>query len=241
MTKNTHKKITEIRRLDENTPFAIREAFNHLRTNLMYTSSTTDGCPIYGITAAEVGVGKSTICANIAISFSQLGKKVLLIDADMRRPVQHKIFHQSKKHSGLSDLLAGISEDDTQTIVSPQDSLDIITIGYIPPNPSELLLNKRFAEYMEKWRQKYDIIFVDLPPVGIVADPLTITNCIDGYLFVTLANFSNAVCVKKAMDSLEAVGGNITGVVLNGTSNKTIGYAYRNKRRYYYNYKKSYR
>ena len=117
----------KVRRLDNDTPFAIREAFNQLRTNLMYTSNDQEGCPAYGITSAEISVGKSTVSANIAISFSQLGKKVLVVDADMRRPAQHRIFGYNKKQAGLSELLTGIETDDKKVLSNPADNLYLIT------------------------------------------------------------------------------------------------------------------
>ena len=233
--KDMRNKSKEMRRLDNNTPFAIKEAFNQLRTNLMYTSNDKDGCPVYGITAVEVGVGKSTVCANISISFSQIGKKVLIIDGDMRRPVQHKIFAYDKKHIGLSDLLAGIEGSDENALICPSENLYIIPSGCIPPNPSELLLNKRFSEYMEKWKQEYDIIFIDLPPIGVVSDPLTIAKDMNGYVFITLANYSDSVRVTKSMETIESVGGNITGVVINGSNRKSATYTYK-KNRYKYSY-----
>ena len=221
----------KVRRLDNDTPFAIREAFNQLRTNLMYTSNDQEGCPAYGITSAEISVGKSTVSANIAISFSQLGKKVLVVDADMRRPAQHRIFGYNKKQAGLSELLTGIETDDKKVLSNPADNLYLITSGCIPPNPSELLLSKRFGEFVSKWKQEYDIIFIDLPPVGVVTDPIIVAKNINGYVFVTLANFSDAIRVNRAIEAIENVGGKITGIVVNGNSRK--GAAYSSKRNHY--------
>lgn len=211
-------------RLDDTTPFAIRESFNQLRTNIMYMPNDKDGCPVYGITAAGVGVGKSTISSNLSISFAQAGKKVLLIEADMRRPVQPKIFGYRGTNAGLSELLTGIESDDTGVILSPEENLYLITSGCIPPNPSELLHSKRFSQYMDKWKQEYDIIFLDLPPVDAVTDPLAVAHNVNGYIFVIMSGVSSSVCVNKAIGMIEAVGGNIAGVVLNGTRRKSINY-----------------
>ena len=96
----------KVRMLDDKTPFAIKEAYNQLRTNLMYTAKDSDECPVYAVTSAEAGDGKSTVISNLAISFAQADKKVLLIDADMRRPVQYQSFKLNKNQTGLSELLS---------------------------------------------------------------------------------------------------------------------------------------
>lgn len=236
--KNQREKKDKKYRLDDTTPFAIREAFNQLRTNIMYTPNDREGCPAYGITAAGVGVGKSTISSNLAISFAQTGKKVLLVDADMRRPVQQKIFEYKGTLTGLSELLTGIEADDAKAVLSPSENLYLITSGCIPPNPSELLHSKRFAEYMEKWRKEYDIIFIDLPPVDVVTDPIAVVNEVNGYIFVIRSNVSDSVSVTKAIEMIETVGGNITGVVLNGTHRKGVGYKYKYNYNYEYSSKK---
>ena len=241
--RSSTKRTKAIRRLDETTPFAIRESFNQLRTNIMYTPNDEEGCPVYGITSAEMGVGKSTVSSNLAISFSQIGKKVLLIDADMRRPSQHKFFDYEKKQAGLSELLTGIAQNDSAVICTPREGINVITSGCIPPNPSELLLSKKFGEYMSEWKQRYDIIFIDLPPVGIVSDPLTIAQKLNGYIFIAMANVSDSHHVNKAINSIQQVGGKITGLVVNASSRKSEGrrtygykYGYRYGYRYSYNY-----
>ena len=187
-------------------------------------------------------VGKSTISANLAISFSQVGKKVLLIDGDMRRPSQHRIFGYEKTQIGFSELLAGISENVEDVICSPCPNLYLLTSGGIPPNPSELLLSKKFDEYITKWKKEYDIIFIDFPPVGIVTDPITVSSHLNGFIFVAMANRSNAVRVNNSINSIKAVGGKITGLVVNATNSKGIGkygsgkYGYRYGYRYSYQY-----
>ena len=238
MNKKTKKKVVESARLmDENTPFGITEAFNQLRTNIMYTPNDSDGCPVYGITSAEMSVGKSTISANLALSFAQLGQKVLLVDADMRRPTQHKIFGLGSDQKGLSELLYEIIKDDASVMKLARGNTTIITSGAIPPNPSALMLGKKIGELIEKWKKEFDIIFIDLPPVGMVTDPLTISDKINGYVFVATVNKSDARNVNEAIDTITQVGAKIVGIVINGTNPKgeyKYKYKYGYKRGYYY-------
>ena len=141
--KNSRVVSHHTRILNESTPFAIKEAFNQLRTNLMYTANDGDGCPVFAITSAEESVGKSTITSNLSISYSNINKKVLLIDSDMRRPMVYRFFELNKKSTGLSELLSGIVEDDSQVIREVIPNLSVITSGCIPPNPAELISNIR--------------------------------------------------------------------------------------------------
>lgn len=243
VTPRRHRKI---RRLSDDTPFAIREAFNKLRTNILYTPNNGVGCPIYGITSAEMAVGKSTIAANLAISLSQSGKKVLLIDGDMRCPSQHKIFDCEKDRPGLSELLAGIAHDDKAIMLKPNPNLFVLTSGCIPPNPSELLMSKKFDDYIKRWKYEYDLIFIDFPPVGIVTDPITVTTHLSGFIFVAMVNRSDATRVKHAISAIEHVGGKIIGLVLNGSNRRGSAKSkygpskYSYKYDYYYGYSYEY-
>ncbi len=237
--KNKKRAPKQLRLLNEQTPFAIRESFNQLRTNIMYTHNDNEGCPVYAITSAEMSVGKSTISANIAISFANLGKKVLLIDADMRRPSQHSIFGYNKKQSGLSDLLAGVKNSDTECMNSPVENVTLITSGIIPPNPSELIHSKKFLEFLSKWKNEYDIIFIDCPPVGIVSDPIALADFISGYIIVAMANKSNSIQINSAIRSLKQSRAKIIGLVVNASSLHGEGSKYSKRYGYqkdYYNY-----
>ncbi len=236
--KNKIKKTGQekARLVDETTPFAVKEAFNQLRTNIMYSrTDDRNGCPVYGITSAEMSVGKSTITANLAMSFAQLGKKALIIDADMRRPTQGKMFGLPKDRVGMSELLSQIAETDEGVVCSPVPNLYLVASGSIPPNPSELMLGKRIGELIDKWRQEYDIIFIDLPPVGMVTDPLTISDHISGYLMVITINKSDTKHVNAAIEQLKKVNAKIVGTVINGTHAKGSYYNY-SKYKYDYNY-----
>ena len=233
--KKTRKIHETVRIVNDTTPFAIKEAFNQLRTNIMYTPNDGEGCPVYGITSAEMSVGKSTISANLALSFAQLGKKVLIIDADMRRPTINKYFGLDKKNAGLSELLSNIKKSEDEVVTSPYPGLYVITSGAIPQNPSALMLGKRIGELIDTWKKEYDIVFIDLPPVGIVTDPITISSHIGGYIVVVNVNESDAIRVNKAIEAIDQVGAKIVGVVINGTSLKGEGYRY-TKGKYEYSY-----
>ena len=227
MKKKNTKDIAVPRILSDDTPFAIREAFNLLRTNLMYTlSDSTDGAPIYAVTSTTESAGKSTVIVNLAISFAQLNKKVLIIDGDMRRPVIHTYLDIDSRVNGLSELISGINNDVTIKNVRP--NLDVITSGRIPPNPSELIISPRFEEYLNAWKKEYDIIFIDFPPIGIVTDAIANCKIVNGYIFVVRSGRCNAKSINACIESMEQVGAKIVGVVLNdynikGSSNYSRG------------------
>ncbi len=229
MSRKTESR--KIRLINDNTPFAIKEAYNQLRTNLMYTTENANGCPVYAVTSAEAGDGKSTVISNLAISYAQAYKKVLLIDADMRRPVQYQNFKLKKNQAGLSELLSGIEKIDSFELSNPAPSLYVLTSGCIPPNPSELMLGKKFEELLAKWRTEFDVIFIDLPPVGIVADPLSVAPFVDGYIFVVMANKTDAKHLNAAIATLEQLNAKVLGVVVAGSNlkgDKSYKYKYGN-------------
>ncbi len=207
--------------LDETTPFAIRESFNMLRTNLMYSmKKSTDGCPVFAAASCREGAGKSTIFANLSVSFTHLDKKILLIDGDMRCPTLHDYFGVDKRHVGLSELISGIADDVLIPSVLP--GLDLITGGRIPPNPSELITSPRFLELLHQWRQEYDVIFIDFPPIGIVTDALAICQQITGYIFCVRSGRTSAKSINAAIESMERLGAKIVGVVLNDYNMKKV-------------------
>jgi len=229
MAKTIKKDFLKERLLDENTPFAIKESFNHLRTNILYTTKDNTTCPVYAITSSGESAGKSTIIANLAISFAQVPKKVLLIDADMRCPVQNQIFKFPKEAVGLSELLSGIETDPHAAIRQSEiPNLDILGSGHIPPNPSELIMSNVFEKLMEQWKQEYDVIFIDCPPVGIVADSVALRNMVTGYVFVIRAHHSDARKINHSIEAMENVGAKVLGVVLNSVNLKgsTSSYYY---------------
>ena len=241
--RNVKNRVPTVRLINEATPFAIKEAFNQLRTNIMYSAHNSDDAPVYAVTSAEQSVGKSTISANIAVSFAQTGQKVLLIDADMRRPTQYKFFGYEKKQNGFSETLSGIVKGASDAICVYSDNLHILTSGCTPPNPSALLMSNRLQVLIEQWKKEYDIIFFDLPPVGVVSDPSDIAGFVDGYVLIARANISDSKHLNSAIELLKSVGAKITGIVVNGTSSKGSEdkkYA-RGKYHYKYGYTYEYR
>lgn len=218
--------------LDAKTPFAVSEAFNQLRTNLMYATPADVACPIYAITSVKEASGKSTIIANLAISFSQIGKSVLLVDGDMRCPSVYDFFGFEKRQAGLSELISGIETDVVKKDVRP--NLDVITSGRIPPNPSELLSAPKLRELIAEWKQSYDVVFFDFPPMGVVSDAVILSDEITGYVFAVLSGRDHAKNVLATIDAMEQVGAKILGTVLNDYDLKASGYY---SYRYKYNYK----
>ncbi len=206
------------RLLDQHTPFSIAEAFKSLRTNLIYVGEASDKkSPVFGIVSDFSGAGKSLIAANIAVGFSQLGKRVLLIDGDMRCPILHRTFGFPLRRSGLSEALAGISKDPLTDCVRPTQyaGLDLMSCGRISPNSSELLSSEHMSALLEAAKEKYDYIFIDLPPICAASDAGVLAAVLTGYVLVARMGYSNMSALMDSVDILRTVNARIVGVVMN--------------------------
>lgn len=223
--KNKNKKNTsglkEFKILNEKTSFSVKEAYSTVRTNLLY-SGHAGKCAIFAVCGASENAGKSLSCINLAVSFAQLGKSVLIIDADMRHPSIKKAL-RIKKDVGLSDVLARLTKE--IPIISTQiKNLCLIPAGSIPPNPAELLCSSRFDKVLEACAEKFDYIFIDTPPVNLVSDAALLAQKVDGYIFIVRAGVDNKRNVGDAVDTLQKVDAKIIGFVLNDVNRKTAGY-----------------
>lgn len=192
----------------------IAEQFRTIRTNIQFSMVDQDLKTIV-ITSAGPGAGKSTISANLAVTFASQGKKVLLVDADMRKPTVHKTF-RLPNHDGLTTLLTE-KEVQISDIAhrAETEGLFIITSGVIPPNPSELLASKRMDYLMNELEQIFDLIIFDMPPVVAVTDAQIMASKVDGTIFVIPKGLTNKDMVLKSKDLLEKVHANVIGAIFN--------------------------
>lgn len=230
--KNKSKTIVE--HVLDDPPSMVSENFKAMRTSILLSSADHPPKTIL-ITSMTSGEGKSSVCSCLASAIAQTGKKVLVIDADMRRPTQDKNFGVENS-TGLSSLLAGMDLSGEKLINREVDStglIDVITSGPIPPNPSELLSSAKAGALMDEAADPYDFIIVDTPPIASVTDPLIMSRHVDGVIIVTWAGKTNYELMGKGIRQLKDVSAPITGVVLNRFSAKKSGYYY-NYGDYYY-------
>lgn len=196
------------------------ESYRTLRTNTSFAAAGERMC-VVGIASCFEGEGKTTTAANLAVTYAQEGKKTLLIDADLRKPSQHKTFSISSR-KGLSTVLAKQSEFDQSIVPTHIEHLSLIPAGPIPPNPTELLASKRMDELLLQAREQFDVILIDTSPVLLVADALVIASKCDGVLLVVGAGKVKKSAAKRAKEKLEHVQAKLLGVVVNGQK-KTAG------------------
>lgn len=203
---------------DKTFPFAAKEAYNSLRTNLLYALSPTNG-KIVAVTSSNAGEGKSTVSINLALTMATAKVKILLIDADLRRPSIHKKL-KIDNSTGLSRFIVGFEtmSDALKREVFP--NLDVMTSGPIPPNPSELLGSENMRIFLQKASDYYDYIIIDTPPVNIVTDVAVMADCISGVLLVTSYGNTTFEDVKKSNITLEKVNAKLLGMVVAGVENK---------------------
>lgn len=231
---SNHSRTYTDKFLSPETPYAIAESFKTLRSNVSY-SVHADGTPVIGVTSIRKASGKTVVLANLAASYAQLGKRVLLIEADMRVPAFHKVLGL-KKSTGLSEVLAGIAPDYKKCVLSSKMAgLDVLLSGQIPPNPSELLSSSRMRALIEAAREEYDLVLLDLPPFAGITDASVVSELVDGYLLVVRMGYTNLRELKYGLNDMKQVGMHIIGFVVNDISMKQNHYAY-----YRYGYKHSY-
>lgn len=211
---------------------AVAESFRSIRTALSFTRLEAGGHQI-GVTSALPSEGKTLVSTNIAIAMAQSGQRVLLVDADLRRPRLHKVFG-AESRVGLSNLLAGQGTrlaDAVQPTVVP--NLSLLVSGPIPPNPAELLGSPRMDAVMEELRQTFDFVVFDTPPTVNVTDSSVIARHVHGMVLVVRSFATDRAVATHARELLANSGARLLGVVLNGVDAPHDGYSY------YYTYYKS--
>lgn len=221
---------------DEKTPFYVIESYKAMRTNLIFSLSTSEK-KIFAVSSALPSEGKSTTAANIAIALSQLNaNKVLLIDGDMRKPVQHKIF-KLKNKNGLSAILGKMSSIEDCIQKSVMNNLDVITAGEQPPNPAELLSSEQMEKLLAELSEKYDYIVIDMPPVNVVSDPLAVSRLISGLMVVVKYGKTSFDDIEEVMKKSELSDMKLLGFAVTRIQRKNGGNSYYSKKyRYDYSY-----
>lgn len=237
----TNEALAENRQrlLTNETPFAVREAYVKLRTGLMFcmTADKERSCTTFAVTSANPSEGKSLTAANIAVSYAMLGKRVILVDADMRKPMQRRLWGVERS-AGLCDFLAKISKLELTKV--NELPLWIACTGTIPPNPSELLSSDRMKRFVEECARIYDYVIIDTPPINTVADAQIISAYVDGVVIVAKSGTTTSYELNSAIDAVRRAGGNLCGVVLNDMNIKSAKYSYRYRYGGKYGYKYTY-
>ena len=196
-------------------PFAVVEAYKAIRTNVLF-SLTQETDKIISISSSLPGEGKSSCAVNLAIAFSQLGSKVLLIDADLRRPSVYRKLKLQNNH-GLSSVLVGFCYiADAVHHLNP--NFDVLTSGPIPPNPAELLGSENMKTLLESLTKVYNYIIIDTPPINIVTDAMIVAKQTSGLVLVAKNRDTTHEQLKKAFETISFSDIRLLGVVLNDSS-----------------------
>ncbi len=218
----------------------ISEVFRTLRTNIQFMSSSKKMKTLL-VTSTFPGEGKSWVTSNLAVTFAQAGKRVILIDADMRKGRQYTIFGVSPR-PGLSNLLAefDIENNNPEQILdyiqeTEVENLFVITAGNVPPNPSELLVSQEMSKVLEELKKMCDIVIVDGTPCELVTDSVILSRMVDTTIVVTAHKMTKKDALQRVVKNIKNVGGNLAGVIINKVpvSAKKYGEKY-----YYYGHDK---
>ncbi|WP_219835798.1 CpsD/CapB family tyrosine-protein kinase [Paenibacillus sp. R14(2021)] len=199
---------------DTNPKLHVSESFRALRTQLQFLD-IEEPLQVISAVSSMPGEGKTTMLVNLGIAFAQAGRRVVILDGDMRRPAIHQIFNMDNR-AGLSSYLRHSLELEDIVIDTHIENLRVIPSGQIPHNPSELLSSKRMLQLIAALREQTDILLIDSPPVLAVADSKIVAARCDGVILVVHAKRSKREYVKKAKDQLDSVKANVLGVVING-------------------------
>lgn len=212
------------------TTFQIVEAYKTVRTNLLFALAPHKR-KIVLFSSAEPNAGKTTASSNLAITMAQTGASVLLIDADLRKPSQHKTF-RVKKHNGLSRILSGELTFEDCVCRNAARGMDLLPSGSLPPNPSELLGSENMDKLLEEVVSLYDYVFIDTPPLCVVSDSLVLCEKAAGLVLITRQGQTTYEELRRAVENIQDVQGNLLGVVISDM--KEVGRTYSRYDRYKY-------
>ena len=221
--------------LSDRSAFSVKEAYKTLRTNVMFSLPGKDSKCI-GVVSPERGDGKSSVSINLAISFAQINKKVIIVDCDLRLPtIASKLGIEAKP--GLSNFLSG-NQDSEQPLIrrSSEYGIDIMTAGDIPPDPTALITSRQMDAFIKLLKKYYDYIILDFPPATIVSDAASVSRIVDGYLIVIRHNSSEFSKINETLRQMNFADAKILGFVYNGKDEQKKYYKNGKYSKYYYNY-----
>lgn len=229
---NNAEKVKNV--ISADSKFAIVEGYKIARTNLVFSLTAQENNAV-AVTSWSKGEGKSTATVNLAISFSKMGKRVLLIDTDLRRPNIHNLL-KLQNESGLSDVIGQFGSFEKAVQREVIANLDVLSSGPIPPNPSELLASVFFENLINKVKEEYDYVIMDTPPLGVVADTLLLKDHVGGYVMIVRERITTHGDIENAIQHIKLADSKILGFLKVGCSlHSRSGYkGY--KKNYHYNY-----
>ena len=202
----------------------ISEQYRAIRTNIEYSNVDQNTKTIL-VTSSDKNEGKSTTVSNLAVSFANLNKKVLIIDCDLRNPSIHKMFKLNNIY-GLTDILAKDRAVDKCIQETELENLYVLTAGAIPPNPAEILSSEKMKNLIEDLKNIYDYIFIDTPPIGLVTDAGVLSSFTDGVVLVVKSESVEKKYLEETKKKLDAVDARILGAILNSYKSEQKDYNY---------------
>ena len=202
----------------------ISEQYRAIRTNIEYSNVDQNTKTIL-VTSSDKNEGKTTTVSNLAVSFANLNKKVLLIDCDLRNASIHKMFRLNNIY-GLTDILAKDRAVDKCIQKTELENLYVLTAGAIPPNPAEILSSEKMKNLIEDLKNIYDYIFIDTPPIGLVTDAGVLSSFIDGVVLVVKSESVEKKYLEETKKKLDAVDARILGAILNSYKSEQKDYNY---------------
>ncbi len=235
--KQKHKQFisgnNEIKKtLHKNLEFTATEQYKLIRANLDFTLPADEKCPVIGVTSSMRGEGKSTTAVNLSYVFAEKGSKVLLVDADLRIPsIAKKLEIESTP--GLADLLRGKGAQLSEFKSHLLKNWYVLPSGDIPPNPSELLGSARMEKILNQLREVFDYIIIDLPPVNIVSDAISISSLISGMIVVIREEYTEKKELECCFRQLSLSNVNVLGCVMNEAKSGGSSYSKYKKYKYY--------
>ena len=239
MSKDKNGKSDINRILTEQTDFTTIETYKSIRTNIMFSIPKSEKGKVVLVTSSAPNEGKTTTSINLAITFAQMGARVIIVDCDLRKARVHK-YLGLERMDGVSNVLCGFVELDKAIKYSVRENLDCLTAGAIPPNPAELMETDEFAALIETLRERYDYIFIDTPPMTVVTDAAVAMKHATGVIVVVRENMTVYDALDDTMDSIRKTDTKLLGIVVVDCDERARRYSYYKRGKYGYKYKYRY-